>query len=161
MIKCSKCDKRNKLNFKFDICTIDAIGYFVICLILIFPFWGLTKLYLMVEAGVYPIILIVSAIIAYKRKFLYLAAFFLFLLVAYPFDLLSNFWEYFVPFYPIYWEKYLPIFGFLIGYYRVSHIPYKFLTLLVNYKLDATLLCPSCNHVAYELKLPSNEEPFQ
>lgn len=161
MIKCSKCFKRNRLEINFDICTIDAIGYIVICLILIFPFWGLTKLYLMLEAGIYPLILIISAIIAYKRKSLYLAAFFLVLLVNYPFDLLSELWEYFVPFYPVNLERYLPILGFLIGYYRISHVPYKYLSLLVNYKLVASILCPSCNHVSYELKLPSDKEPFQ
>ena len=161
MIKCSKCDTRNKLDFKFDICTIDAIGYFVICIVLIFPFWGLTKLYLMLEAEILPLILMVSAIIAYRKKSHYLAVFFIFILVVYPLNLLSDFWKYVVPFYPVHWEKYLPIIGFLIGYFRISYRPYKYLTLFVNYKLNATVHCPSCNHISCELKLPSNKEPFK
>lgn len=157
MLKCSKCNSKNELNLNIDACAVDVIGFVVICLILVLPFWGITELYLLVEAVLNPLILLVSSFISYRKKFYILATFFAIVLVALPFGLLSKLWDFFVPIYPLDIEVYLPILGFLVAYYRVSRVPYKYLSMLVNYKFEAQLLCPSCHNISYELKLPGDE----
>lgn len=144
LLNCSKCNTRNKMDTKFRISKIDAIGFLVLSSLLTLPIYFVS--FLIESSQTFAVLIILFSIFfEYIEKEYKVVAFLIVELIIETAIFNSEIGA----------SSIVVITAFIVTFYTLGKKVYGFFFMCVNYKLEYKIHCVNCNTVEREVKLPT------
>ncbi|MFT5592028.1 MAG: hypothetical protein ACI8SR_000383 [Oceanicoccus sp.] len=155
MKNCDSCgSKVKKYNFYFKIAKEDTFGFIVLCIVLAAPIgflafiWGVLEPLLPVGFS-----FLLLAISLFKKDMIYIYSYTTLMIIVETFNLFLHMYTtgQFSGFTAL-----APEMAFILSFYGIGFGVYRFLSLLVDYKLSVSSTCLSCNKATSIISLPKH-----
>lgn len=143
MLKCHKCKTFNRINTKFWMSKIDAVGFIILSLLLSVPIGFLSFVAEESQGFSYFIAFLAIVIAAIGKEYKIIALLILELFI----DLAlyeNGFYEF----------SLMVATAFIFTFIKIGGKIYKFFFMCVNYKLNLNIFCKTCNKVYKNINLP-------
>jgi hypothetical protein len=144
LLNCKKCNTKNKLETKFWLSKVDAIGFLFLSALLTLPIYFVS--FLIESSQAFAVLIILFSIfLEYIEKEYKVVAFLVAELIIETAIFQSEIGA----------SSIVVITAFIVTFYNIGKKVYGFFFMCVNYKLEYKVHCLNCNTVVRDVKLPT------